>query len=199
MHGLLTPASLICPDMIVTLPVLDAAVDRLERIGTVLATVQTRKFGFSIPEATMSAIVRTSLLIALTCSSASLVDAQSPSARSTELNFAVIKRPHILKEDLDSLIVFRPAHDSVQLIVAFDNACDIRPQGRYRLSADTLAVWIDYRPHVSSTSLCPAEFRPEEHAAVIQLKPGHYVVVVRFAKAATKWHGTDLWREIDVE
>jgi hypothetical protein len=152
-----------------------------------------------LPEVTMTTILRTCVVLALTCAAVSLADAQSADAESGVLKFAIVKSPHIVKEMLDSLVMVRPARRSVDVIIAFNNACGIQPKGRYRMTGDTIVLRLDYQPHFSETAFCPADSRPEQYLAAIHLKPGQYAVQVQFAKQAHLWRGPDLWRRVDVK
>ena len=61
---------------------------------------------------------------------------------------------------LDSFVVLKPIGNGVGMVVTYDNPCNVRPTGRYRLSSDTLFILLGYAPALPVRAACPGHVRP---------------------------------------
>jgi hypothetical protein len=140
-------------------------------------------------------------LLSLVCGFAvALHGQQAERSVSGKLTFELIDEDTISREALDSFVTVRARQRGVCLSIAFNNPCQVRPTGRYRILADTITILLDHSPHLSPTAACPGAYKPEEFSAIIEPIPtGHYVAALQFAKAATLFPRRMLRRSFEVE
>lgn len=129
-----------------------------------------------------------------------LLGQESPSNRSGRLKFQLVAEGEIPRATLDSVVGIKAHSRGVEVRIAFNNPCQIRPKGQFRVQADTIRVIVDHHPHLSPATPCPGMYVPESFSAVIcPLRAGHYTVHVAFDKKATGLPSRELLQDVEVE